>query len=113
MATDSRPLEPERSDLPTEVLEDVLASERRRRLLVRLGQSSGPVVVSDLAAEMSAHEEGTTPESVDDESAGAIERELYDQHLPKLTVTGLVEYDSMRETVRLGDRAVLGRIDRE
>ena len=55
--------------LPSEVVADLLADDRRRRALERLVEE--------------------------------IEAELWDDHVPKLTATGVVEYDSMRAAVSL------------
>jgi hypothetical protein len=101
MATDSQNSPAGRDRLPREVIEDILASERRRVMLSCLENSGGPVAVTDLAAAVGAHDGETTPVGVDEKRRRAVREDIYERHLPKLTATGAVEYDSMCGTVRL------------
>lgn len=81
--------------LPGDVVEDILASERRRAMLSCLADSEGPVAVDDVVAAVCASEQGP--------DRGRVREEIYERHLPKLTATGVVEYHSMREAVELVD----------
>lgn len=105
MAADSRNGYARDSDLPGDVVEDILASERRRAMLSCLADSGGKVAVNDLAAAVCTGDD-TTPGSVDSGALQSARREIYDRHLPKLTATGVVEYDSMREAVELVDEGM-------
>ncbi|MEF8906628.1 MAG: hypothetical protein V5A13_02095 [Haloarculaceae archaeon] len=87
--------------LPERVVADLLASDRRQRLLDCLEDRGGCLAVTDLAAAVAARETGTDLESVDPERHRAVREEIYERHLPKLTATGVVEFDSMRGTVTL------------
>jgi hypothetical protein len=87
--------------LPERVVADLLASDRRRRLLDCLADHGGSLPLTDLAAAVAAREAGTDIETVDPERHQAVRGEIYERHLPKLTATGVVEFDSMRGTVTL------------
>jgi len=94
------------SDLPEEVIADLLASERRRAILVHLADSEGSVTVGDLATAALAASEGVPTEAVGDTKRRDARLELLETHLPKLVATGVVEYDSLRDRVELADPAV-------
>lgn len=92
--------------LPERVVADLLASDRRRRLLACLADRGGCLPVTDLAAAVAARETGTDVETVDPERHRAVREEIYERHLPKLTATGVVEFDSMRGTVTLSGTGI-------
>jgi len=100
MAADTGDRETRESHLPPAVIEDILASDRRRRLLTCLADD-GAMTVDDLAAAVCADEQGVSSDTVEASERRRVREELYDRHLPKLTATGVVEYDSMRERVEL------------
>ncbi|PSP46741.1 hypothetical protein BRC69_02705 [Halobacteriales archaeon QH_6_66_25] len=52
-------------------------------------------------AAISAAEEGCDPSAVDDRTRTEIRAELFQQDIPKLAATGVVEYDSMLDKLRL------------
>lgn len=87
-------------DLPERVVEDLLASERRRHLLSCLEGHNG-MALADLAATVAARERGVDRAAVGDETRQAVREEIYADHLPKLTATGVVDFDSMTGVVRL------------
>ena len=96
--------------LPERVVSDLLASDRRRLLLGCLEDHDGCLPVTDLAAAVAAREAGTNIGDVDPDRHRAVREEIYERHLPKLTATGVVEFDSMRGTVTLrGSVPVDGR----
>lgn len=92
--------------LPERVVSDLLSSDRRRRLLGCLEDHGGCLPVTDLAAAVAAREAGTDAETVDPERHRAVRAEIYERHLPKLTATGVVEFDSMRGTVTLSGTGI-------
>ena len=98
------------SDLPEEVVEDILSSARRRTMLSRLAECDGHVTVEDLAAAVCAAEQAQPPGSVDAEACQEVRTEIYDRHLPKLTATGVVKYKSMRGAVRLVDKGLAAQL---
>ncbi|UPW00800.1 hypothetical protein M0R88_01540 [Halorussus gelatinilyticus] len=73
---------------------DVLASERRRRVLYALHRRSGPVALSDLAEAVAASE---------DAEIERVAASLHHVHLPKLATANVVEYDRETKSVRLRD----------
>lgn len=90
--------------LPEHVVADLLSARRRRHLLACLEDAGGPVPVTDLAAAVAAREDDTDPGAVGPERHRNVRAEIYERHLPKLTATGVVEFDSMRGTVSLKER---------
>jgi len=97
--------------LPPPVVSDLLASSRRRQLLEVLYGETEPLPVEDLAARITAAETGTDPASVDRETCRAVRTDLYQRHLPKLTATGVVNFDSMLATVEfVGDPGLTPRL---
>lgn len=100
MAVDTRGDPGSVGELPERVVEDVLASERRRALLACLADH-GEMAVCDLAAAVLARERGDAPDDVDRERRAAVRTDIFQTHLPKLTATGIVTYDSLRGTVTL------------
>ena len=86
--------------LPGEVVEDILSADRRRTLLSCLSDHGGEMAVRDLAACVSAREQGVTEGNIEESDRNRLYSDLYDEHLPKLTATGVVEFDSLRDCVR-------------
>jgi len=95
--------------LPGRVIEDLLGVERRRLLLACLATQGDGMVVEDLADHVRAREVGIDPEAVDAEQRRAVRDEIFQRHLPKLTATGVVEYDSMLGTLTLEDHSIAER----
>lgn len=106
MAVDTGPADGRAGDLPPEVVADVLDSPRRRAVLRALAERGEPVALVDVAAIVGASEDAG--DAVDDRSV-AVREDIYQRHLPKLTATGVVDYDSMRGTLELADPEVAER----
>jgi len=98
------------TDLPEHVVTDLLAAERRRIALSYLAERDGPVALDDLAAVVRAREQNTTPDAVTESERRAVREEFFETHLPKLTATDVVEYDSMIATVALADDRILAHL---
>jgi|GEM_PF-1236800 len=110
-ADGGEPVQIQDGRLPDSAIADLREHERRRRALALLAEREEPVPVSDLARDVVAAERD---QSVDDVPADAVEAgrtELFQRHLPKLTATGVVRYDSLVGTVELAtdDPRLLGR----
>ncbi len=95
MKTETAEIEtPTSDDISTDVIFEVLANSRRRYLLHYLSQRVGAVAMGDAAEQIALWEE--------DASHDRYERVLTDLvhcHLPMLDDAGLVNYDSILETV--------------
>jgi hypothetical protein len=91
--------------LPAAVVTELLSSRRRCLLVLTLAQQGESAVV-DLAARLAADAE-REPAAVDETQTERIRQEIYDHHLPKLTATGIVEYDSVLGKVRLAEPAIV------
>lgn len=92
--------------VPAAVTDDILSSRRRCHLVTALAAAGGDAIVEDLAAAVFAAEEGAGPTETDSQAHETVARELYENHLPKLTATGLAEYDSMLGRIRLTEPAL-------
>ncbi|WP_254271461.1 DUF7344 domain-containing protein [Haloarcula marina] len=103
-STDTRP-----DELPESVVADLLATESRRAALSVLYDRGSPMVVEDLATAIVARERRVPESAVPAADRDAMREELYTEHIPKLTATGVVEYDSMVGTVELARRDVAER----
>lgn len=88
-------------ELPASVLEELTADRRRRELLAVLDEREEPMPLLDLAREVVAREREVPNERVDDDSACEAREDIYQRHLPKLTATGVVRFDSLVSTVEL------------
>lgn len=95
-------------DLPAPVQAELLSSRRRCLLLVTLAEVE-EATVDDLAGRISAAEHGIDPGAVDDAERVSICDEIFEVHLPKLTATEIVEYDSLLGKVRLLEPAIASR----
>ena len=100
MATSDTPMG-SGSRLPEEVIEDILAADRRRIALEILAERDQPVVIDDLATAVRARELETDPTSISKTERRAVRDEFFAKHLPKLTATTVVTYDSMLGTLSL------------
>lgn len=114
MATHSNHSTDRRGDrhdgLPAAVVEELLASPARQRILVHLHNMDRPVAVDDLA------EVVATGDHTGDAATAKRRQarwEIYQTHLPKLTATGTVAFDSVLGTIELtGCPAVVARLER-
>ena len=97
----------EGTGLPAGVVDDLLADESRRIALEILADRAEPVVVERLAAAVVAAREDCPPSEVSRNRRDAMREELFTEHIPKLTATGVVTYDSMVGTVELTRPAVV------
>ena len=89
------------SMLPEDVIEDLVTDEGCRAVLSHLAARDDPVTVDDLARALAASEAGVPEDAVGDEAVTTHREALFQRHLPKLTPTGVVEYDSLLCTVAL------------
>jgi len=90
--------------LPEAVLEDLLSVDRRREALAALLDRDRPLCVADLAVVARAREVGGDPEAADPAERRRLGAAFHQEHLPKLTATGVVTYDSHLGAVELRDR---------
>ena len=88
-------------DLPSAVVEDLLAADSRRRALSILEDRGEPMVVEDLARAIVAARRGCPASAVPTADTDAMAEELFTEHIPKLTATRVLRYDSMLGTVEL------------
>jgi len=101
MATTSSNGDRTEQGLPEEVVADLLSDDTRRRALSILADRGEPVVVADLAAAVLAAQRDVEPAAVPDTDRDELTEELFTEHLPKLTATDVIAYDSMVGTVEI------------
>jgi len=95
--------------LTRDVVFDVLSSARRRQVL-RLLKTEGPMELTELAEHVAARENDTTVENLTKQQRKRVYVSLYQTHVPKMEDAGLVEYDQETSMVSLKARAA--EIDR-
>ena len=104
MAVDSSSTDGPRR-LPESVIDDLLADPRREVIVQSLHEHDEPIPVIQLAANVIARERSM---DVDDTSRSECQRvaeNLYEHHLPKLTATAVVRYNSRQASIELDDAA--------
>jgi hypothetical protein len=77
----------------------VLQNERRRLALYQLRNAEEPLRTGDLAEEVAAIENDTTPEQLSHSERKRVYISLYQVHLPTLDEAGVIAYDSDRGTI--------------
>jgi len=85
--------EPARRPLPTTDTLDLLANQRRRKVLTTLREQTGGVTKQDLATIVASRERGTELHEVTAEQQQAVLTSLHHKHLPKLREHALVDVD--------------------
>ena len=103
MAPSDSEARPDDVALPDDVVEDILGTDRRRYALEALSRRDTAMVVDDLAAVVRARETGSSPDAVDETERERVRNDFFQRHLPKLTATDVVRYNSMLGTVELID----------
>ena len=101
------------SEVPEKARDDVLGSDRRCRMLRALLEAGGEASVRDLAAQTRVQETDRPADRIDPETVDSLQYEIYDRHLPKLTTTGIAEYDSTLDKLRLLDSEIREETERE
>lgn len=94
----------------------LLKNPRRRAVLRQLGETP-TTTLSDLADQIAADENDTTPERLSSSERKRVYISLYQNHLPKLAEFDAIDYDQSRGDVRRRERArrlqqYLDRLDR-
>ena len=87
--------------LPPAVVEDLLAADSRRRVLAVLAERGEPMVVEDLARAVVAARKDCPASAVSAAERDKMAQELFTEHIPKLTATRTLRYDSMLGAVEL------------
>ncbi|RRJ27668.1 DUF7344 domain-containing protein [Halocatena pleomorpha] len=105
MAVDSTSTTDTGRGLPEPVVEELLAEPYRRVVLRSLHATDGAITVRQLATRVVASERSIRPEAVSPRERERAQECLYEHHLPKLTATGVVRYNSRNASVELDDAA--------
>lgn len=105
MAVDSSIADTGHGRLPEAVVEELLVDPRRRAMLQSLWDHDGPIPMTRLAAHVIARERSITIDAVSSEDRKRVRENLYEDHLPKLTATTVLRYNSRQASVELDDGA--------
>lgn len=89
-------------DVDTDALHDILSDGHRRYALARLHEVGEPMHLGALAEDVASWERDREA-GAESPSAELIHQTLYHVHVAKMAEAGLVEYDGLRDTVRLAD----------
>lgn len=105
MAVDSSITDTGHGQLPEAVVEELLVDPRRRAMLQSLWAHDGPIPMTQLAAHVIARERSVTLDAVPSEDRKRVRENLYEDHLPKLTATAVLRYNSRQASVELDEGA--------
>ncbi|WP_152418820.1 DUF7344 domain-containing protein [Halalkalicoccus jeotgali] len=83
---------------------DILATEYRRQVVVRLDRETGTLPFETLVTSVTAMRTGLEPAALEETDREPTRIALYHSHLPKLVDTGVVEFDRETGTVAPGPR---------
>ncbi|PSP55804.1 hypothetical protein BRC82_04280 [Halobacteriales archaeon QS_1_67_19] len=79
---------------------DAVQNLRRRYVLYYLQRFDDPVKLGDLAEQVAAWENDTTPDAVTSNQRKSVYSALHQTHLPRLEAAGVLEYDTERSLIR-------------
>lgn len=82
---------------------DILSNARRRFVLYYLREAGEPVELGELAKELAAWENETTPSELTKQERKRVYVSLYQTHIQKLADADVIEYDQDTGMVRLAD----------
>lgn len=89
--------------LPTEVIFDMLSSQRRRYALRYLKQRDSPVSIRDLSEQVAAWENGLDLADVTPRERKRVYTALHQTHLPRMDKLGVVRYNRSRGVISVTD----------
>lgn len=90
------------SQLPLDVIFDLLSSARRRHVVYYLLDESESTTLGELARHLAAIETGKSPKAVSSPERKRVYIALYQCHLPKMDDAGVIGFDGDRGTVKRG-----------
>lgn len=96
-----------------DVVTDILMADRRRFALDILDAADDPMAIDDLAAAVRAHELGVDPDDVARPERRSVREQFFEIHLPKLTATDVVEFDSVLGSVSLAESPMAAAVRTE
>lgn len=87
------------TDLDKETVFDILSNQRRRHTLHYLLREDRPVELRELSTQISAWENGVTPEEISHQERKRVYTALRQTHLPKMADEGVLEYHKSRGVI--------------
>jgi len=105
-SVDEEQSEPETSQLPLDVIFEILINRRRRRVLHHLKeQEDGSIDLGSLAEHVAALENDKSVAALTSGERKRVYVGLYQCHLPKMNDAGVVDFDRNRGTIEVGENA--------
>jgi len=105
-SVDEEQSEPETSQLPLDVIFEILKNRRRRRVLHHLKeQEDGSIDLGSLAEHVAALENDKSVAALTSGERKRVYVGLYQCHLPKMNDAGVVDFDRNRGTIEVGENA--------
>lgn len=92
-------------DLTKDDVLDLLSNSRRRYVIYFLEQWNGSATLNELAYNIASRETGVPVDELSEDDKRRVYISLYQTHLPKLDLYGLVEYDKDERNVELAEEA--------
>lgn len=87
------------STLTREEVYEILAHPRRRYVVAALGEDGADLSLDELSRYVASREYETLADDLPTQTLEQVSTSLYHAHLPKLTGTGVVEYDRVQRRV--------------
>lgn len=91
-------------ELETTEAFDILGNDRRRYALHHLMSTDEPIDIGDLAQRIAAWENGVDADDVTPTERRRVYISLYQIHLPRMESVGILDYESLNDTIHLTDR---------
>ena len=96
---------PEPTEIPLDVVFDLLSNERRRHVLRYLHTESSSTTLGDLAEYIAAIENDKPESALSSTERKRVYISLYQSHLPKMSSADVIDFDVDRKTVELAENA--------
>ena len=93
------------SELPLDVIFELLKNQRRRHLLRYLDEQDGKVPLGELAEHVAALENDTTVNALTSGQRKRVYVGLYQCHLPKMDDAGVIDFNRDRGLIELNESA--------
>jgi len=93
------------SDIPLDVVFDLLSNSRRRHVLRYLLTESASTTLGDLAEYIAGIENDKPEQALSSAERKRVYISLYQSHLPKMDEAGVISFENDRKTVELTENA--------
>lgn len=84
---------------------ELLSADRRQAVLIYLDATDGSTTLGEMAEHIACKECGCSRSELTSQQRKRVYVGLYQCHLPKMSEAGVIDYNSDRGTLSLGDRS--------